>query len=30
MVYTAEKGQVKYLVQNLLGKIIFFYVQTAA
>ena len=30
MVYTAEKDQVKYLVQNLLGKIIFFYVQTAA
>ena len=30
MVYTAEKDQVKYLVQNLLGKMIFFYVQTAA
>ena len=30
MVYIAEKDQVKYLVQNLLGKMIFFYVQTAA
>ena len=29
IVYTAEKDQIKYFVQNYLGKITFSYVQTA-
>ena len=30
MVHTAEKKQIQYFVQNQLGKITFFYAQTAA
>ena len=30
IVHAAEKNQVKYFAQNLLGKISLFYVQTAA
>ena len=30
IVHTAEKKQIKYFAQNQLGKITFFYVQTAA
>ena len=30
IVHTAEKDQIKYFAQNKLGKVAFFYVQTAA